>query len=241
MRVAICNKNINRLNALKLIIYRYAEKMKIEIMAGCYLCAVNMVASGVKYNMVFFDCDPNDIGWLKNAASIRESNNFCSIILLSSYANFTGDIFKIYPSDYLTYPVDELQVFRIFNEYFSVKGSNYPLLIKSVEETFCLNTNEIVYLEADNKYCVVHLEKTSFNCHKTMAYVYSKLPETIFLKINRSFVINSHYVNRFNNAELVLKNGKKLYISRNYYKNFKEKYCNYICSQQPKIVNNSAI
>lgn len=202
MRIAVCKSNKHYLNTLKLMIYRYAEKMKIEILTECYLCGKDMLASGNRFNIVFLDYNLAGEKGLQIAKAIRKFDSLCLIVFIGSDTCFAGDIVKVYPSDYLTYPINEAKVFGVLDEYFCKRGIKYPLLIKSGEDIVCLNTSEIVYLEASNKHCVVHLKEKSLNCNKTMACVYDQLPKILFLKINRAFVINSGYINRFNKGHL---------------------------------------
>lgn len=228
MRIAICCSELDYLNMLKTIIYRYAVKTKLELVVECYLNGEDMLRANRKYNIVFLEYGFTDRTRLKIAQKINALNPFCSMVLIGRDGVFAGDVFKINPEGYVTYSVNENQVFCILSEYFNKKGSKYPLLLKSGGETFCLNTDEIVYLEADNKHCIVHLEEDKINCNKTMAKVYEDLPKRLFLKINRAFVINFRYIDKFNSDSVILKNGERLYISRNYHKSFKEDYISLI-------------
>ena len=99
--------------------------------------------------------------------------------------------------------------------------SGITVFIKNGEYMHCVNTNEILYLEACNKHCLVSLEKEKIICNKTMARIYETLPKTQFLKINRAFVINCNYVEKYNRENVILKNGEALPLSRNYVKEFK--------------------
>ena len=97
----------------------------------------------------------------------------------------------------------------------------------------CINTSEIVYLEANNKNCFINLQTEQIRCNTTMARVYSVVPKNHFLKINRAYIVNSDYVNKYNNELVYLKNGVELRISRNYLKDFKQEYIKYINPRQP--------
>lgn len=228
MRIAICYSQLDYMNELKRIIYRYAVKMKLELVVECYLSGEDMLRAERKYNIVFLEYGFTDRARLKTAQKIKALNPFCSMVLIGSEGVFAGDVFMITPAGYLTRSVSEEQVYRILSEYFYKIGSKYPLLIKSRGDTFCLNTSEIVYLEANNKRCIVHLEEDEIDCNKTMAKVYEDLPKRLFLKINRAFVINFRYIDKFNRDSVILKNGERLYISRNYHKSFKEDYISLI-------------
>jgi len=91
----------------------------------------------------------------------------------------------------------------------------------------------ILYLEANNKYCYIHLENETILCKKTMARVFDALPKIYFQKINRAFIVNLNAINKYNAQNVDLKNGETLHITRTYYKNFKQEYLNFF---NPKIL-----
>ena len=232
MRIAVCNRNKFYLKSIKLMIYSYAEKKKIDVMVECYLCGKDMLVSDYKYNIVFLEYCIDSAEGTETAKLLRQTDSFCSIIFTSIENRFGNDIFKVYPSGFLTYPITENELISVLNDYFHAKINGYPLLLKSGEDTVCLKSAEIVYLEADNKHCVVHLRKEKLSCNCTMRRVYDTLPKSVFLKINRAYVINSVYINKFNSEEVFLKTGDKLYISRNYRKDFKQNYYDFISAMQ---------
>lgn len=228
MRIAIYNKDKNCLIGLKKMIYSYAEKFKLDVLIECFNCCKDLLASQNKYHIVFLDYSAKNPNGIKVASRIADANQFCSIVFTSRENKFDNNIFTIPLSGIISYPIKESEVCFVLDNYFYKRKNGYPMLVKSGLDTVCLNVNEIVYLEANNKNCVLHLGKESINCNKTMAMIYETLPKKFFLKINRSNVINSEYVNRFNSDEVMLKTGERLFISRNYRKNFKENYCDFI-------------
>ena len=227
MRIAIYNENELCLWLLKQIIYRYASKYRMDIFIECFSCGKELLASKNRYHIVFLDYGQKAQGlWI--ASKLMELDGFCTIIFTGDENCFDNNIFSVPVMGFLTYPIKEDEVNFVLSNYFNKKINGRPLLIKSGMDTVCLKTNEIVYIEADNKHCVVHLGEKSIKCNKTMANVYEALPKTHFLKINRAYVINPEYINRFNSNEVMLKTGDILYISRNYRKNFKKEYYDYI-------------
>ncbi len=233
MRIALCNKNKKILENLKLIIYKYAEQKRIEIVVDCYYCGEEILSSGIKYNIIFIDYFLYGKNGLEVAKELRNTGCQSAIVFTSNSTHFVLDAFKVSPQAFLLLPVKEEELYSVLNEYFEKRGLDYPLWLKTGEDTVCLNTSEIVYLEANNKHCFVNLKSQSLRCNKTMACVYNQLPKSHFLKINRAFIVNSDYVNRYNSEEVFLKNGAKLRISRHYLKDFKQEYRSYINLRQP--------
>lgn len=224
MRIALCDWDNAYIKKVKNMIYTYAEYRRMEIVIDCYNSGEKLIQSNINYNIIFLGYKLNGINGLKTAEIIRENNPHLSIVFVSEYTDFVFDSFKVSPYRFLIKPINRNDLFETLNALFEKFSNDYCLWIKCREDTVCLYTNKIYYLEADNKHCKINLSHEALNCNKTMARVYSALPKNHFSKINRAFVVNLNYVERYNNKELYLSNNQALTIGRNFIKSFKEEY-----------------
>ncbi len=224
MRIALCDLDKNFLTRLKGELYHYAELNKIEIVVDCYISGENMIKSDINYNLIFLGYDLKGNNGLKTAEILRENCNNSPIIFVSDRTDFIIDAFKVCAFRFLLKSNWTNELFAVLDDYFKKFSKDYPLWVKSGEETVCISTGEIYFLEADNKHCYIHLKSETLYCNKTMARVFSVLPKSHFSKTNRAYVVNLNHISRYNNDVIVLKNGKILHPSRNYYKSFKEEY-----------------
>jgi len=228
MRIAICDRNIENLFWFKNAIYRYAEKIKIDVLIECYQYGEEMLGTGVRYNLVFINYELSGINGLEIAEKIRKTDAYTAIIFIGRSTDFILETFKVNPFSFLLVPTDEKELFNMLNQYFKNSINSYTVCLKTKDYMQCVNSNEIVYLEAANKRCFVSLEKEKIICNKTMARMYEVLPKSQFLKINRAFIINCNYVRKYNNENVFLKNGDSLPMSRNYAREFKMNFQNNI-------------
>lgn len=224
MRIALCDRNKSFLKQIKNMIYKYAEAKRLDIVVDCYLSGEDMISSGESYNVFILGYGLMGANGLEIAKQLRCDNELSFIIFISDYTDFVFEAFKVRPYRFLVRPVSEQQLFIVLDELFNDYGKSYPIWLKCGEDIVCLSTYQIVYLEADNKHCLVHLENECLRANRTMACVYEKLPKYCFIKINRAFIVNADYIFKYNSDCVVLKNGESLHISRNYFKSFKEEY-----------------
>lgn len=124
------------------------------------------------------------------------------IIYLSDYTDKrTLDRAKpTHPANYLAKPFNEADLIRAIDLAFNnaKKNSAYPL--KSAEHIFLRVDNqayvkllysEILYLKADRAYCTVMTEKKSYKLSTSMNHIHEQLAHPDFLKVHRSFIINT--------------------------------------------------
>lgn len=233
MRIAVCDKEIGFAKDIKNTIYQYAESHRLDIVVDCYSYGEALLCSNVRYNLIFIGYELLDQKGIETAKTIRTSDSCSLIVFISSNTDFVFETFKVNTYRFLVPPVNNEEIYSLLDDFFNKFGNDYPLWIKSGEETFCLNSRDIYYVEADNKHCVIHLQKESLPCNRTMARVSDVLPRNHFLKINRAYIVNLNHIIKYNNDSVFLKNGSSVHISRNFLKKFKDGYRFFLDPREP--------
>ncbi|MEE1238630.1 MAG: LytTR family DNA-binding domain-containing protein [Acutalibacteraceae bacterium] len=224
MRIALCDADTTAAKITKRFIYEYANLHGIELLVEEYTSGNNLLINKIKYQLVILDYNTSDLNGLETARIIKSSNPTCTIVFLSSYKGFIIESFKVNPFRFLLKPLDKSLLFSALDDFFKSRSDTRPILIKDGSDTFCLNANEIFYLEADNKNCFISLRNKKIRCRKTMARVYGELPHQNFGKINRAYVVNFNYISVYNREAVTLRNGEQLHVGRCYYKSFREEF-----------------
>lgn len=224
MRIAICDSNITQLKKLKQALYCYSNSQKTDFIVEEFLNGEALLKSKNKYCLIFTEYNLSGINGLELAKIIRKRNQKTEIVFLSENTDFVFESFKVSPYRFLTKPLNQEILFETLRDFFNSYSENYPLWVTNQINTYCLNVDDIVYLEANNKHSFIHLKDEVIPCNKTMARVFATLPQNVFKKINRAFVVNLNYVSKYNNEYVFLKSGENLHISRNYRAYFKQEY-----------------
>lgn len=233
MRIAICDSDSHHLKTLKNSLYKFSNQKKFEFLVDEFQSGEALLNSKINYCLIFLDYALPKINGLEAAKRLKEADRNTSIVFLSGDTHFVFEAFKVNTYRFLTKPFCEETLFKTLEEFFSEYTMNHPLWVSNGIETICLNIGDIVYLEADNKHCNLHLKDMIIPCNKTMAKVFSVLPKAFFEKINRSFIVNLNYITSYNNDSVFLKNGESLHISRSYTKSFKDGYINFSNPKMP--------
>ena len=127
------------------------------------------------------------------------------IILTTSDRNFALEAFE-YPSvvDYLVKPIEESRFDKAIKKLanFQIdKGESESVVIEKKDETqelyvnvdrrlVKINFSEINVIEAKGDYIRIKTDGKSHIVHSTLKKIEEKLPENLFLKVHRSYVIN---------------------------------------------------
>ncbi len=228
MRIAICDCDNIFAKQLKHKLYLYSNKYKLELVIDIFSSGEKLLNSPNKYALIFIEYDLPGINGLKTAHNLRKNNKFSKIIFTSHNTDIALEVFCVSPFRFLKKPIKDSTLEKTLSDYLNDTGCHYAMCINNGSDTFCINTNEILYLEACNKYCYIHLNRETILCKKTMARVYDALPKFHFQKINRAFVVNLEVINKYNTQNVDLKNGETLHITRTYFKDFKKEYLNFL-------------
>jgi DNA-binding LytR/AlgR family response regulator len=92
----------------------------------------------------------------------------------------------------------------------SFKNTADYLFVKHHSKLVKLNTSEIYYVEALKDYVQIITKDVKYTIHATMKDVEKKLPERVFQRVHRSFIINMDLLESIVGSNVVMKVNEKL-------------------------------
>lgn len=217
------------------IIERYFSN-QILLLASC-----KNIKEGIdnieKYNpdIVFLDINmQNESGFdlLKEIPKIE-----FEIIFTTAHSEFAIDAIKWSALDYLLKPIDHLELaitikrfekkwknkiefdrFRLLIENIAIDDQSNAKIAFPIENGFkVVKINSILYCQSDINYTKIFLNNgTSFILSKTLKLIEELLPNSFFLRVHKSYLVNFNYVTYFNrslDAYIELANFTKIPVS----------------------------
>ena len=229
MRIAVFDENPYNSAYLKQLIYIYSNYKKIELVVDVFSDIERFLSTKREYILYFISFETKNGTFA--AQHLCKQNKEASVIITAKDSRLAVEAFKINAYNFIQLPFKKTLVYEILNDFFKAYQCE-ALLINDGFENIYINIKDIIYLEADNKHCILHLKNQTVYCNKTMARVFDVLPKEYFLKTSRAFVVNTMHVSRFNSEHILLANGETLYPSRHFYQTFK---CDFLRTTNPKI------
>lgn len=101
------------------------------------------------------------------------------------------------------------------------------IAVKNRHKVHVIGVGEILYLEAEGDYVMIHTRDGNYLKEKTMKYFESHLDPEKFIRIHRSFIVNAEAIERIElydkeSYSVLLKNGASLRASTSGYKLLKQ-------------------
>ncbi len=154
-----------------------------------------------KPKLVFLDLDAfpsNPYNFVNELSQFMTATP--EFIAISATKDSAYDAMKLKCIDYLLTPLSELDIRKsilTFLNKHSVKKKS-TLCIKSYKDYQYIETKDVLFLLADNNTTEFHLKDGKvINAYKTLKFFEQKLPKN-FLRIHKSYVVNTNYVSRIN-------------------------------------------
>jgi len=116
----------------------------------------------------------------------------------------------------------ELQLLKNQND-----NTKNTISVKDGKDVHLIKVEHILYLEAKSNYCYIFTkDKKTFFTSKTLKYWEERLPETLFIRCHKSFLININEVRALNVSEnnIQISDNCFLSVSRDRMKIVKEKF-----------------
>ncbi len=206
------------------LIASHASKIEGLELAG--ECGNAIVAANLLRNkavdLIFLDIQMPEMTGLQFVGTLK---NPPAIILTTAFRNYAPEAFDLNVVDYLLKPISFERLLKSVNKFFdrelgrtsSVKsvGSDEQRFVhvKADRKIHKILESEVLYIESLDDYVKVHLKDKVLITHENISTLEEKLPYPPFVRIHRSFIINSNWVKTISNEGIGL-NGKELPLGR---------------------------
>ena len=102
------------------------------------------------------------------------------------------------------------------------------IVLQKGPKTVVLPINEIVCIESFDHTVMVHLTHEKYDLKCSLSVITQSLPENMFCRIHKSYIVNMKHIVSFVRSEIILSNGVHLPIGRKYYEAVQKSFVRYI-------------
>jgi len=185
-------------------------------------------------DLIFLDIQMPGINGLEFAESVSEKT---LIIFITAYSQYALKSYEVDAIDYLVKPViknrleKSIRKAKAYHELLSnpqEKGtitdsdSDY-MLIKSDRKFHKILFKDIIYVEGLKDYVVIYINDSKIITAMNLKTITQHLPETAFIRVSKSYLVNSSYIDSFDNHTIYIKS-TEIPIGEVFRKKFLEQY-----------------
>ena len=199
----------------------------LEIVAKCNnALEANEALSKFHVDLMFLDIQ---MPQLTGIELLKSLTNPPMVIFTTAYSDYALEGFNLNVVDYLLKPISFDRFFKAVNKATDKFKANSSELSFSDEEPFFfvkadkklikVNFDDILYIEGLKDYVIIRQESSRVITLQTMKSLEEKLPDTVFRRIHRSYIININKIKAIvgNMVEITEKGqSKHIPIGKNY-------------------------
>jgi len=150
----------------------------------------------------------------------------------SPYLGMPATRYGVYPYFFIFWTIMDIlliwNVLNILNQQKLISNETrlFKIELSRGNKTYYLDHEQIHWLSSEGYYTSFHTDQGIFLIRKSLKLILKELPQTDFKRVHRSTIINVNYVSGFgktinNGLEVILKDGSRRSVSRNYSKDIK--------------------
>lgn len=192
------------------VIRSHADKVPFLELSACFTDAFKAIEYLAKepVALLFLDIKMPDISGLELMESLQQKP---MVIFTTAYAEHAVQSYELNAIDYLLKPfafTRFLKACHKANEQWQAKKNYQPpatdsIFIKSGYEQVRVNFDDILYLESGGNYMSFILaDDRKILSRLTMADATALLPETQFMRVHRSYIVNRSKIDRTERHQL---------------------------------------
>lgn len=172
-----------------------------------------------KVDLLFLDIQMPDINGLQFYKSLTSKP---PVVFTTAFKDYAVEGFNVDAIDYLLKPFEFdrfLKAIYKSKEYIEFLASQElqmsSIYVKVNYEMMKINLKDIELIEALDDYIKIHIKPYPVLTLMTLKGILEKLPETLFARIHRSYIIPLQKVEKFSKNKVVI-NGKEIPIGSSY-------------------------
>ena len=219
MKAIICDDEKSTCSELEEIILKYAKEKRVPLVTEVFYSGDILLdyLKREKINILFLDIElPGKDGVMvgKYIREVLEEENIF-LVYISSKENYALQLFQNRPFDFLVKPIEQAKIYHVLDNICRISGKNSAEFKFQVQNsTYCILYKDILYFQSDGRKINIVMKKEVRTFYGKLNEIEEKLPENLFLRIHKSYLVNKSYVKEFTYEWVKLLNGDILNISK---------------------------
>ncbi|MBK9391375.1 MAG: response regulator transcription factor [Bacteroidetes bacterium] len=171
-------------------------------------------------DMVFLDIRMPEKDGFDFLMDMSHRNGRPGIVFVTAYEQYALKAIKQHAFDYLLKPVNRKELKQCIQKYISGRSENASQIPQPVHQvltdkikrvkvstrtgTLFVNPANILYCKADGNYTVIHSGGKELLCSMNIGKLREMLPETSFLRIGRSLILNIEHITHLDRRQSIV-------------------------------------
>lgn len=186
------------------------------------------LSGGASFDLLLLDIMLGGKTGMELARELRERGNRVSIIFTTSMEEYLQEGYSVQPIQFLLKPVSRDALSDALLTDLKLNHSRKTVSLTIGQRTVILPVAEILYAESQDHYIVIHIGSEVRKFPISISELERLLPTERFCRCHNSFLVNMEHIAEVARAELTMRGGARIPISRKYYTQAQSAFIRYI-------------
>lgn len=167
-------------------------------------------------DLIFLDIQMSGITGIEFARTISKKT---LVIFTTAYTEYALDSYEVDAVDYLVKPIEPERFLKAVDKAVSyhslllkeekeaietIEAAEY-FFVKADRRYFKVNFTDILFIEGLKDYVILQLDDQRIITRMTLKAVFDLLPENTFIRVNKSYIVNTRHIDSFDNNDIFIK------------------------------------
>lgn len=230
-RIAVCDDEPAYLERIINSVKKNLKEQGVSIYSiDTYLSGEALLADARlrEYHVIFLDINMPHINGLEAAKKIRESRGDILLVFVTAFLDYAVEGYRMEAVRFLLKDMlEELLPECMDTVIRKLNLQTYKIKKQFREGRKELSIDSIRYVESRGHKLFFHLsgiEMVQYSLYEKLDNIEKELQEYAFLRIHKSFLVNTKYIERISNYRVELKQGEILPVPKEKFQRIKERY-----------------
>lgn len=214
MRILICDDEIKYLSDLKAHVEEYMNNRFVKFTIDTVTEPLDILDNGVSYDLVFLDIHMDKINGISLAKELIRRNGKVVIFFVTSYNKYQDDAMDLRAFRFFEKPFNPQRLYSGLDKAMEYIDESYvDFYLYSDKSHQKILVDEVRYIERQNRKAILNTSNGQYVTKERLEEWCELLPNSFFYQVHKSFLVNLHYVDRYNYSELFLNDGTRIPIA----------------------------
>lgn len=214
--IAICDDDRAFLKEFTRLIHDYFKEYKKSVYIKTFSNGKELLRSKDEFKYVFLDIDmPEIVGTEVARILCKHKDIDIDIIFVTNHDGMVYESLKYQPLRFLRKSKIDVELAEVLRTIIMTDSKKTNIISFNTRNGIIYQkVNDIMYIDVLDHDVIVHTKDIEVHVYGTLNYFEEKLKDDSFVRIHKSFLVNSRFINTINSKNVILDNQKQLPLSR---------------------------
>ena len=205
MKIAICDDEEKHLNLLKVNIEEYMKQHGIKAEFYTTTSSSEILESDVVFDFAFLDIQMPEIDGITLAKELKSRNSRVILFFITAFEEYQDEAMDLNIFRFFDKPLDIERLYSGLDRAIEHLNESYiDVYLENDSRHIKVPVDDIKYVRRENRKNTVFTINGNYTVRCSFDELISKLPNTFFYLVHKSFYVNLHYITEYGYKEIYI-------------------------------------